>query len=465
MSGPAEAEIPLAAPVGGRAGLRRAFVSLRTRNYRLFAVGQFFSSTGLWIQRIGQDWLVLTLTGSVTAVGITTTLQFLPTLLFGLLSGVLADRYPKRRLLLYTQIVAALLSALLAVLTLTHQVQVWHVFVIAFGLGVAAALEIPTRHSFVNELVPPSQLRNAISLNAAIFQLGALIGPAISGYLVHAVGPGYSFAINAGSYLVPMAALLWMRQDALRQPPRPSVTERAGRQLVDGLRYVAQRPDILWTTVLIGTFGTFIASIPVTNAAFARMVFNSGAAGYGMLSSVVAVGSLVGALFAASRDRPRLRTSVIAAMCLSALYVLAGVVPGLIGYAIVAAAIGMMTMTLVTAANSTVQTSAEDHIRGRVMGLYILVFLGGGAAGGPIIGAVAEHYGPRAGMLVNGIAAGLVTVLVAIQLARAVGVRIRVPLPRRPAYVIEVAPSARRRRSAAAVPDPAESPGPPGQGR
>ncbi|BCB76578.1 hypothetical protein Pflav_029880 [Phytohabitans flavus] len=332
MSGPAEAEIPLAGPVGPRA----AFISLRTRNYRLFAIGQFFSSTGLWVQRIAQDWLVLTLTGSATAVGITTALQFLPSVLFGLLGGLLADRYSKRRLLLITQTAAALMSALLAVLTLTGVVHAWHVFVIAFALGTAAALEIPTRHSFVNELVPPAQLRNAISLNAAIFQLGALIGPAISGYLVTAVGPGYSFAINAAAYLAPMVALLRMRGDALRHPVRPAVTERASRQLVDGLRYVAHRPQILWLTVLIGTFGIFIASIPVTNAAFARMVFHSGAAGYGMLSSVVAIGSVLGALFAASRGRPRLRTSVLSAAALAGLFLLASVVPGLVGYAIVA---------------------------------------------------------------------------------------------------------------------------------
>lgn len=423
MSGPAEAEIPLAGPVG----MRAAFVSLRTRNYRLFAIGQFFSSTGLWVQRIAQDWLVLTLTGSATAVGVTTALQFLPSVLFGLLGGLLADRHSKRHLLLVTQTVAALLSALLAVLALTGVVETWHVFAIAFALGTAAALEIPTRHSFVNELVPPVQLRNAISLNAAIFQLGALIGPAISGYLVNAVGPGYSFAINAASYSAPMIALLRMRPEKLRHPVRPAVTERAGRQLLDGLRYVAHRPRILWVTVLIGTFGVFIASIPVTNAAFARTVFNSGAAGYGMLSSVVALGSVVGALFAASRGNPRLRTSLLSAMALAVLFLLASVVPGLVGYAIVAGGIGVATMTLVTAANSTVQTAAEDHVRGRVMGLYMLVFLGGGAIGGPLIGAVDEYFGPRAGMLVAGVAAGLVTLLVGVQLARAVGVKARLP--------------------------------------
>jgi len=407
--------------------MRAAFVSLRTRNYRLFAIGQFFSSTGLWVQRIAQDWLVLTLTGSATAVGVTTALQFLPSVLFGLLGGLLADRHSKRHLLLVTQTVAALLSALLAVLALTGVVETWHVFTIAFALGTAAALEIPTRHSFVNELVPPAQLRNAISLNAAIFQLGALIGPAISGYLVNAVGPGYSFAINAASYAAPMIALLRMRPETLRHPPRPAVTERAGRQLLDGLRYVAHRPRILWVTVLIGTFGVFIASIPVTNAAFARTVFDSGAAGYGMLSSVVAVGSVVGALFAASRGNPRLRTSILSAMALAVLFMLASVVPGLVGYAIVAGGIGVATMTLVTAANSTVQTAAEDHVRGRVMGLYMLVFLGGGAIGGPLIGAVDEYFGPRAGMLVAGVAAGLVTLLVGVQLARAVGVKARLP--------------------------------------
>jgi MFS family permease len=173
------------------------FSSLRTRNFRLFASGQVVSNTGTWMQRIAQDWLVLSLTGSATAVGITTALQFVPTLMFGLTGGLLADRYPKRRILLATQVGMATMGATLAALTLTGRVQVWHVFVIAFGLGMVTAVDNPTRQSFVNEMVGPDHLRNAISLNASVFQLGALVGPAISGVLINAVGPGYSFALNA----------------------------------------------------------------------------------------------------------------------------------------------------------------------------------------------------------------------------------------------------------------------------
>src|SRR6201995_2974540 len=176
------------------------FSSLRTRNFRLFATGQLFSNTGTWVQRIAQDWLVLSLTGSTTAVGVTTALQFLPTLLFGLFGGMIADRYPKRAVLLVTQSALAAIAGVLAVLTLTHVVAAWHVYVVAFALGLVTAVDNPTRQSFPNEMVGPAQLANAIILIASVFQLGVLFGPAISGVLISAVGPGYAFAINAASY-------------------------------------------------------------------------------------------------------------------------------------------------------------------------------------------------------------------------------------------------------------------------
>lgn len=199
------------------------FSSLHTRNFRLFATGQLFSNTGSWVQRIAQDWLVLSLTGSASAVGITTALQFVPTLLLGLVSGLLADRYSKRTILLCTQVGMASMAAMLAYLTLDHQVQAWHVFIIAFGLGIVTAIDNPTRQAFVNEMVGPEQLRNAISINSSVFQLGGLIGPAVSGALISAVGPGYSFAINAVSYMAPLSRSAGCaRQSSIRccAPPR-----------------------------------------------------------------------------------------------------------------------------------------------------------------------------------------------------------------------------------------------------
>ncbi len=403
------------------------FSSLRTRNFRLFASGQLVSYTGMWVQRIAQDWLVLSITGSPTAVGITTALQFLPTLLFGLIGGAIADRYPKRRVLLATQVGMSAMAAALAVLTLSHQVQVWHVFLIAFGLGTVTAVENPTRQSFVNEMVGPEQLRNAISINASVFQLGALIGPAVSGVLINAVGSGYAFTINAISYTASTTALLMMRERELNAPPALA----RGARLRDGLRYVAHHRDVLWPTVLAGVFGMFCINLPVTLAAYAKNVYHSGASGYGMLSSVVAAGSLAGALISARRPRTRLRKLVTIAGTLSVVQMIAALAPGQWSYCIALTVVGAATLTFLTAANSTVQLAADDSIRGRVMGVYLLVFIGSGALGGPLLGWFDEALGPRTGMLLSGAIPAVATVLVALKLAGADARRLTVLVAQR----------------------------------
>jgi MFS family permease len=390
------------------------FSSLRTRNFRLFATGQIFSNTGTWVQRIAQDWLVLSLTGSATAVGITTALQFLPTLLFGLVGGLIADRYPKRQILLFTQTGLAAIAGILAVLTLTHQVEPWHVYVIAFGLGLVTAVDNPTRQSFANEMVGPDQLRNAISINSSVFQLGGLIGPAISGALISAVGPGYSFAINALSYAAPLAALLRMRTGELHAIPQ--VTAGAG-QLRDGLRYAVRQPAVLWPTVLAGVFGMFTCNLPVTLAAYAKSVFHSGPGGYGLLSAVVAVGSIAGALLSARLRRTGLGTLIGFGAVLAAIDMLSAAVPGQAMLCLLLLPIGAGTLLLLTATNSTVQMAAHDAIRGRVMGIYLLVFIGGAAIGGPLLGLIDQHLGPRDGMFLAGAVPAVATALIAARLA------------------------------------------------
>jgi len=398
------------------------FSSLRTRNFRLFASGQVVSNTGTWMQRIAQDWLVLSLTGSVTAVGITTALQFVPTLLFGLAGGLIADRYPKRRILLATQVGMATMGATLAALTLTGRVQAWHVFVIAFGLGMVSALDNPTRQSFVNEMVGADHLRNAISLNASVFQLGALVGPAVSGVLINAVGPGYSFAINAISYTAPMITLCRIRESELIHAPAKAAV---GSQLRDGVRYVASRPAMRWPIVLVGCFGLFTMNLPVTLAAFANSVFDSGPSGYGLLSSVVAFGSLAGALVSARRTRTRLRALAATAGVLAITEMIAAAAPTELMYSAALVPVGAATLMFLTAANSTVQLAAADAIRGRVMGVYLLVFIGSGAVGGPLLGYIDQHLGPRAGMLLAGLAPAIVLALVCRRLARETGLRLR----------------------------------------
>ena len=398
------------------------FSSLRTRNFRLFASGQVVSNTGTWMQRIAQDWLVLSLTGSATDVGITTALQFVPTLLFGLAGGLIADRFPKRRILLATQVGMATMGATLAALTLTGRVQAWHVLVIAFGLGMVTALDNPTRQSFVNEMVGPDHLRNAISLNASVFQLGALVGPAVSGVLIKTVGPGYSFAINAISYTAPMIMLWRIRESELIHAPAKAAV---GSQLRDGVRYVASRPAMRWPIVLVGCFGLFTMNLPVTLAAFANSVFHSGPSGYGLLSSVVAFGSLAGALVSARRTHTRLRALAATAGVLAITEMIAAAAPTELMYTAALVPVGAATLMFLTAANSTVQLAAADAIRGRVMGVYLLVFIGSGAVGGPLLGYIDQHLGPRAGMLLAGLAPAIVLALVCQRLARETGLRLR----------------------------------------
>jgi MFS family permease len=391
------------------------FGSLRIRNFRLFASGQIFSNTGSWVQRIAQDWLVLSLTGSPAAVGVTTALQFLPTLLFGMVGGLIADRFPKRKILLLTQVGMATVAGVLACLTLAGWVAAWHVYVLAFALGIVTAVDNPTRQSFVNEMVGPDQLRNAISINSSVFQLGGLVGPAISGLLIGAVGPGYLFALNALSYVAPFVALSRMRDADLTRMPK--VVARSG-QLCDALRYARSRPEVLWPTVLVGVFGMFTANLPVTLAAYAKSVFHSGPAGYGWLNATVAVGSLTGALISARRARTTLRMLVVVGGVLSSVEMAAAAVPDEIGFGVLLLVIGATTLLLLTSANATVQTAAHDGIRGRVMGMYLLVFIGSAAIGGPLLGAADEHLGPRIGMLLSGAVPAVATVFVGAKIAR-----------------------------------------------
>jgi len=275
----------------------------------------------------------------------------------------------------------------------------WHVYVIAFGLGLVTAVDNPTRQAFANEMVGPDQLRNAISINSSVFQLGGLIGPAISGLLVNAVGPGYAFALNAVSYTAPFVALLLMRESELTI--RPKAAAQPG-QLREALRYVRSTPELLWPIVLVAIFGMFTANLPVTLAAYAKSVFHSGAGGYGLLSVVVALGSLTGALISARRPRSRLRTLLGFGSLLAALNMVAAAMPNQLSFAVLLFGVGISTLLLLTSANSTVQIAAPDSLRGRVMGLYLLVLIGGAAIGGPLIGAADEHLGPRVGMLIAG---------------------------------------------------------------
>ncbi|MFZ4894596.1 MFS transporter [Plantibacter sp. Mn2098] len=405
MTPPTETAVPLPPPtaqmpiVGVRPAWRDTFASLRVPNFRLFTIGHIVATTAIGMQRITQDWLVLQLSGSVAAVGITVALQFAPMLFFGLYGGVLADRYPKRVLLMITQSIAAVLAVVLSVLALTGSVQVWHIYLIAFILGLVTVVDTPARQSFVTELVGPARLPNAISVNSAVYQLGQLIGPAVGGIMITAIGSGWSFAVNAVACAGVVLTLSLMNVAALMPAP---VVARAKGQLVEGLRYTVRKSAILWTIVMLAFVSVFALNMPVLLAAYASDVFDIGAGGYGLLNSLVAAGALAGAIASTRRGGVDLRIVLGAAAALGALQALTGVMPTLALFGALLIAGGVASLLFITAANSLVQLSSNTAIRGRVMSVYVLVLLGGQAVGGPVMGWLVERAGPHIGMIVSG---------------------------------------------------------------
>ncbi|ADI08019.1 major facilitator superfamily permease [Streptomyces bingchenggensis BCW-1] len=420
-------------PTGAAAAGRTrggTFSSLKIRNYRLFATGAVISNTGTWMSRIAQDWLVLSLTGSSTAVGITTALQFLPMLLFGLYGGVIADRYPKRRLLVLTQAALGLCGLALAALTLSGLVQVWHVYLIAFLLGMVTVVDNPTRQAFVVEMVGPKDLRNAVSLNSANFQSARLVGPAVAGVLITAVGSGWAFLLNGLSFAAPLVSLLMMRPAELHKVER---APRGKGQLREGLRYVAGRPDLIWPIVLVGFIGTFGFNFPIWLSAFADGVFDAGPGTYGLLNSLIAVGSVTGALLAARRTTTRQRVLVGAALMFGLLEIAAALSPTFWLFAALMVPIGIFSLTFNVTANSSVQLATDPAMRGRVMSLFMMVFVGGTPIGGPLVGWLTDTYGARVGFAAGGLISAAAAVAVGLILVRAGGLRMKVNLrPGRP---------------------------------
>lgn len=403
------------AVVSERLPWRHTFISLRVPNFRIFAIGHFIAVIALWMQRIAQDWLVLQLSGSVTAVGITVALQFMPSLVLGPWGGMMADRFPKRKILILCQSVAAVLAAALAVLALSQRIEVWHVYAIALVLGLVTVLDQPARQVFVNELVGPTYLRNAISVNSTTFQLGGLIGPALAGLLLTAVGAGWAFAANAVACCSTVAMLLLLRKDQLFiTAPAP---KRKG-MLREGLQYALSKPTIYWPWLMAGFIAVFAMSLPVLLAAFADNVYDAGAGGYGLLNALVALGALAGAVTSTRRRQLRLRSVVLGAGMYGLMLCIAALAPSMVWFGAAMVLSGFWCLMFLTAANQLVQISSNMGIRGRVMSLYIMVLIGGQAIGGPMMGWIAEHLDPHTAILVSGGVPVLAAVTVAVVLAR-----------------------------------------------
>lgn len=396
------------------------FRALANANYRKYAAGSLVSNTGTWMQRIAQDWLVLHLPGnSGAALGITTGLQFLPVLLLSPYAGVIADRMPKRRLLQLTQLTMGLASLLLAAITLLGWVQTWHVYVIAFVFGVGAAFDAPARQSFVSEMVPDRDLPNAVGLNSATFNAARLLGPALAGLMIGALGggvwaTGWVIGINALSY----GAVIWQLQ---RMDPRelhaPDPPARRKGMLMAGVRYVSSQPKMLFILVIVFFAGTFGMNFQITSALMATEVYGKGAGEFGVLGSILAVGSLLGALLAARRTRIRLRLLVFSAVGFGLAVIAAGLAPTYLTFALLCPVIGFSTLTLLNSANATMQLESDPALRGRVMALYMTIVMGGTPIGAPLIGAIAEQIGARWALVISG-AIVLVGVLLAALVLR-----------------------------------------------
>jgi MFS family permease len=407
------------APEQPRAGM---FRSLKVRNYRLYASGQLISLTGTWMQRVAQDWLVLELTNSGTALGVVTALQFGPSLLLGLWGGVLADRLDKRRLLLVTQTSLALVALLLGLLDVSGVVQYWQVLVLATTLGLITAIDTPARQSFVVEMVGRDELANAVAINATIFNSGRILGPAIAGIVISAVGTGWAFIGNAASSVAVLVGLVMMRPAELFPSPQ---LRRAGGQLREGLRYVRARRDLMLTMVLIFVFGTFGLNFAITCALMAKQVFHRGASGYGLLSTALAVGAFCGAVLATRRTR---RPSSLFLLGMAGVFsvaeISAGVMPTFLLTAIILVPTGLAMLSVTTAANAHVQLGVSPAMRGRVMSLYLVCFMGGTPLGAPIIGWVAGAAGPRWGLVGGGLACLLSVLALALFVARQRGMHV-----------------------------------------
>ncbi len=370
------------------------FRSLSVRSYRVWASGAIVSNVGTWMQRTAQDWIVLTeLTHhDASSVGVVLAFQFAPQLLLLPVTGLAADRLDRRTLVMATQAAMGVLSLGLGLLTVTGVVQLWEVYAFAFVFGSAAAFDSPARQTFVAELVDGPLLSNAVALNSTSFNIARMIGPAVAGVLIAAVGTGWVFLINAATYVAVLGSLFLIRPaDLHRVERRP----RRGSDFVDGFRYVLRRPDLRAILIMFFLVGTFGANFQIFIPTMSATVFGLGAGAYGALSSAMAIGSVAGALLAARRERPRITLLLIAATVFSVALGVGAIAPTYLIFALALVAVGIATQTFTTSTTSLVQLSTEPAMRGRVIAILLAVGLGGTPIGGPLIGMVSDTFGPR----------------------------------------------------------------------
>lgn len=400
------------------------FRALKVFNYRLWVTGALVSNIGTWMQRVAQDWLVLTVltNHSGTAAGITTGLQFLPIVFLGPYAGLLGDRVNKRKLLLITQTAMGFCALLLGILVVTGAVQLWHVYVLATLLGVASAFDAPSRQAFVSEVVAKEDIPNAVALNSASFNLARLAGPGVAGLVIALVGTGPAFLINAASFAAVIISLWRMRTSELIPAVR---VPRAKGQIREGFVYIRQRPDLMMIMVLVFLVATFGMNFQITNALMATTVFNVGPGEYGLLGSVMAIGTLAAALLAARRKTMRMLYIVGGALAFGVTVGVAAFMPSFALYAIALVPVGLASLTFMNACNTTVQLTTDSAMRGRVLAVYMVVMQGGTPIGAPLVGWIATEFGARWSLGMGAVVAVLAGLAALIMLNRRNNVTLR----------------------------------------
>jgi MFS family permease len=381
--------------VNVQASARRTFSSLGNPNYRKFFFGQTTSLIGTWMQTTAQSWLVFTLTHSATDIGFVVALQTLPVLLLGPYGGVIADRVDKRRLMIVLQSMMGVQAAILAVLSITHMVTYLDVCILAVVLGLNNCFENPSRQAFVLEMVGPDNLRNAVSLNSTMNNVARAVGPAIAGVLIAAVGEGWCFALNAVSFIAVVASLVVMDRTKLN-PSTPTV--RAKGQLLDGFRYVAKTPQLLIPLIMMGLVGMLAYEFQVTLPIVAGTVFHGSSAIYGVLMAAMGIGAVIGGLWTAARGKTGVRAMIQASLIFGVCMSFAGLAPILAIELVAMALVGFASVSFLSMANSTLQLNTDPQMRGRVMALWAVAFMGSTPIGGPLIGWITSMSGARVGL-------------------------------------------------------------------
>ena len=393
----------------------KTFASLKIRNYRLYFIGQAISLSGTWMQTIGQTWLVLQITKSGTALGLAAALQFLPVLFLGPWGGLIADRFSKRKILYFTQSAAGILALILGLLVIFGHVQVWMVYILAFGLGMVSVIDNPARQTFIHEMVDEKHLPNAIALNVIEINVARVLGPALAGILIVSAGLGLCFIINAVSYVAVLIALYVMSTKELHITP---LVEKAKGQLKEGFKYVMSSPVIRDTLIMMAIIGTLTYEFTVSLPLLAQFAFHGNAGTYAAFTSAMGVGSIIGGLLIANRRKTTPRTLVIVAFLFGLFVLAASFAPTFVLAIVLLVTVGFFSVYFTSLGNITLQLESSPEMRGRVMALWAVAFLGSTPIGGPIVGWVGEYAGPRWALALGGFAAVLAAIIGARNLRR-----------------------------------------------